>query len=369
MDVSLTHATDDERVDHPVLLDLATSMTYNDISRKHGWSRGRIYNLALRHGARKTEARIRERASERKARQELMLREMLGKTATADVLDYMDSLPDDCAHMLLTSCPYNVGKPYGDAIGADQLRHMFFLGWLLQCLSEASRVIRPGGVLFLQVGSTKDDAGNLIPMDTLLFEPLTKMGLTFQTRICWVIQHGLTPRRRLAERHETVLVFSKGPIRTFNATPARIPQKEPGKRAFKGENVGRLSGHPLGAFPSNVWQIPNIGHNNGEKTGHPCQFPLELAKRAVLVYSQPGDLIVDPFSGSGTTHQACIESGREFTGADLFYDDMRRARLAKALPDMVSELPGVSDESTAIWQAEARRVDTPGAALQLGLAL
>jgi DNA methylase len=73
----------------------------------------------------------------------------------------------------------------------------------------------------------------------------------------------------------------------------------------------------------------------------------------------PGDLVIDPFSGSGTTHVACRETGRSFSGCDLFYEDIRAKRLASVEPDLVYHLPGVSDETLAVWQAEARRVDAP----------
>lgn len=358
----LAGLTDEER---QVVADLAT-MTYDDVRLRHGWSRGRIWKLAMRTGARKNEQRIRERAEDRKARQREMLLELIDQTATADVLDYMNALPDDCARLVLTSCPYNLGKAYGNGASADAMRHVYFMGWLMQVVSEASRILRPGGTLFLQLGSTRDETDTVVPLDMLLYDALRRTGLDFQSRIAWVVPHGLTPRRRVSERYETALVMTKGPIEVFNPTPARTPQKQPGKRAFKGPNKGSLSGHPFGAFPSNVWEIPNIGHNNGEKTGHPAQFPLELARRAVMLYSNPGDLVVDPFSGSGTTHVACRENGRSFTGCDLFYEDIRARRLAAVSAATVTPLPGVTDESIAVWQADARRIDySPADQLQL----
>ena len=363
---ALTSAVGDP-IERQILAALPTT-TYDDLKERFGWSRGRIYALAVRENARKTEARIRERAADRAARQREALLGMLNQTATCDVLDYLDSLPDECAALVCTSPPYNIGVGYGGGQAADRMRHVFYYGWLLQVVSECARILRPGGSLFLQVGSTKDDEGRLVPIDTMLFDPLLRTGLTFQSRVVWRIQHGLTPKRRLAERYETALVFSKGPEPVFNATPARVPQKEPGKRAFKGERKGMLSGNPLGAHPTNVFDdIPAIGANNGEKTAHPAQFPLALARRAVLLYTMPGHLVVDPFSGSGSTHAACVETGRSFTGADLFYGDVRRERLAKAMPDLVSHLPGVTPESLAVWQAEARRVNFGRAAHQAAL--
>lgn len=349
------------------VLSLLQSKTYDEIAQETGWSRGRIYALALKTGARKTEARIRERAKQRQTRQLETLAEMINQPVKADVSDYLESLPSGCARLICTSIPYNVGKSYGDAAGADRMKHIAYLGWLLQILSECSRILMDGGTLFLQVGSTRDDNDRLIPLDVLLFEWIAKCKLDFQSRVIWTIPHGLTPTSRLAERHETALVFSKGkPI--FNATPARVPQKQPGKRAFKGPNKGELSGNPLGAWPSNVWSdIGNLGHNHPEKTSHPAAFPLALARRAVLLYSMPGDLVIDPFLGSGTTAEAALRTGRAFSGCDLFYHSDVKRRLANAFPDTFTPLPGVTDESVAVWQAEARRVDVPASGDQLDL--
>lgn len=349
------------------VLDLLKRHTYEEVRHLMGgsWSRGRIYALALKTGARKTEARIQEKAAERRRRQEETLKELIGSTAKADVLDFLYGIPDDSTQLVLTSIPYNVGKKYGDSPAADRMRHVYFHGWIMQVLSEASRILSPGGALFLQVGSTRDEQDRLMPLDILLFEDLRRTGLSFQSRIVWTQPHGLTPKKRLAERYETALVFSKGDLSVFNPTPARRPQKNPGKRAFKGPKKGALSGHPLGAWPTNVWDdLANVGHNHPERRfgDHPAQFPLALAKRAVMLYTRPGDLVCDPFSGSGTTQIACVESGRGFVGADLFYEDIRARRVAAARPDQVSLLPGISDESIAVWQAEARRIDKPVAA-------
>jgi DNA modification methylase len=245
------------------------------------------------------------------------------------------------------------------------MRAVYYHGWLMQLISEAARILRQGGVLFLQVGATRDWAERLLPLDVLLFEDVRRAGLTFQSRIVWTIPFGLTPRARLAERYETVLVCSKGPRPTFNPTAARLRQKQPDKRAFKGRRRGQLSGHPLGAWPTNVWHVPKVGHRSPDRKhgAHPAQCPLALVKRAILLYSMPGDVICDPFCGSGTTQVAALETGRAFVGADLFYGDLRARRLAAAAPDGATPLPGVTDESLAVWQAEARRVTHPAPAL------
>ena len=347
------------------VLRLLGKHTYDEVVQQTGWSRGRIYNLAIRVGSRKNETRIKERHEQRRQRQAEFLNEILNTTTKCDVLDFLDGLPSNGVSAHITSIPYNLGKHYGDSPTADNMRFTFYLGWTLQIISEIARTLAPGGTLFLNLGSTRDWQDRLIPLDIVLFEYLRQAGLTFQSRIIWVLPHGLVPKRRLAERHETVLVCSKGEQQTFNPNAIRVPQKEPGKRAYKGPNKGRLSGHPLGAFPSNVWPIPHVGNNSTDLKNlkshpkHPAPFPIALARRAILLYSMPGDLVCDVFSGSGTTQQAALETGRAFVGADLFYENLRAARLAQAVPDLICHLPGVSDESIAVWQAETVRVETP----------
>lgn len=355
-------APDDLTPEERRVLRLLERHTYDQVHNLTGWSRGRIYGLALRTGARKTEARILERAEERKRRQREALEALINTTTKADVLDFLDGLPDESVDMVITSPPYNVGKRYGDGASADSMRAVYYHGWLMQIISETARILKPGGVLFLQVGSTRDWQERLMPIDILIFEDIRRAGLTFQSRVAWLLPHGLQPSRRLAERYETALVCSKGDLPRFNPNAARIPQKQPGKRAFKGPNKGKLSGHPLGAWPTNVWSdIGNVGHNHPDRAhgAHPAQFPLKLAKRAVLLYSVPGSVICDPFSGSGTTQLACIETGRAFIGADLFYEDLRAKRIANAQPDTYTPLTGVTDESLAVWEAEAKRVEIP----------
>jgi DNA modification methylase len=349
------------------VLRLLGNHTYDQVVQQTGWSRGRIYNLAIRIGARKNEARIKERQEQRKQRQAEFLNEIINTTAKCDVLDFLDGLPTNSISAHITSIPYNLGKQYGDSPTADNMRFVYYLGWILQILSEFARTLNPGGTLFLNLGSTRDWQDRFMPLDILLFEYLRQAGLTFQSRIIWVFPHGLIPKRRLAERHETVLVCSKGEQQTFNPNAVRIPQKEPGKRGYKGPRKGRLSGHPLGAFPCNVWPITHVGSNSTDLKNlkayrkHPAPFPLALARRAILLYSMPGDLVCDAFSGSGTTQLAALETGRAFVGADLFYEDLRSARLAQAAPDLVCHLPGVTDESIAVWQAETVKVETPAA--------
>ncbi len=138
---------------------------------------------------------------------------------------------------------------------------------------------------------------------------------------------------------------------------ARIRERADERRARQLETLQALVNRTNKA---DVWDdIPSVRHNHPDaKFGkHPAQFPVGLAKRAIMLYTQPGELVCDPFVGSGSSHVAAIETGRAFVGADLFYEDLRARRVANAKSDDVSPLPGISDETLAVWQAEARRVE------------
>lgn len=347
---------------------LLATQTYQETADATGMSRGAIYKLALKVGARKHESRIRQRAAERRRDQQAFMAEIMDHTANADVLDFLAGIPDNSIACHVTSPPYNASKPYLGSSTADALHHVYFHGWLMQIIAEMARTLKPGGVVVLNTGATRDEAGDFLPMDVMLFDNLRRSGLTFQNRVVWTQPHGLTPHDRLAGRYETVLVFSKGAAATFNPNVARKPQKHPGKRAYKGPNKGQLSGHPFGAFPTDVWDdIASVRANHPDRKhgDHPAQFPVALAKRAIMLYTLPGDTVCDVFMGSGSTAVASVETGRHFVGADLGYETLRAKRLAHATPDQVSMLDGVTDQTVALWQAEARRVDRVAPAISV----
>ncbi len=133
-----------------------------------------------------------------------------------------------------------------------------------------------------------------------------------------------------------------------------MPQLYPGKRHSpkKGARAGTPSGNPLGKNPSDFWQFdaevafkvnpiwdfPNVKASHPEKTTHPCQFPSELAERCILALTNLGDMVIDPFVGSGTTAIAAALHGRDVTGIDK---DARYIELAKHRLELLArgELP------------------------------
>jgi adenine-specific DNA-methyltransferase len=147
-----------------------------------------------------------------------------------------------------------------------------------------------------------------------------------------VALRGLHCSRRFSGRYETIIWFTKSDEYILNLDAVRVPQKYPGKKHFKGPKAGQYSCNPLGKNPGDVWTIPNVKWNHVEKTVHPCQFPVELIERLVLALTEPGDLVVDPYIGVGTTAAAAVMHGRRAAGADIIqeYLDIARERVRQA---------------------------------------
>ncbi len=242
----------------------------------------------------------------------------------ADNLAFLPTLPARSVRLIVTSPPYNLGKSYERRRPLDA-----YLDGQRRVIEACLRVLADDGSLCWQVGNHVID-GEIQPLDTLLYPIFRSAGLKLRNRVVWHFEHGLHCSRRLSGRYETISWYTKGDDYRFNLDAIRVPQKYPNKKAFKGPHAGSLSGNPLGKNPGDVWIFPNVKCNHVEKTIHPCQFPLELVERLVLALTDPGDRVLDPYMGVGTTVVAAVRHGRRGIGCDIVpaYVEIAEARLA-----------------------------------------
>jgi len=228
-----------------------------------------------------------------------------------DNLEFMSVLDDDCMKLVVTSPPYNLGKQYEDSVSLNE-----YLKDQEEVIEECVRILHPEGSICWQVGNYVDN-GEIVPLDAVFYPLFKGLGLQLRNRIVWHFGHGLHSTKRLSGRYETINWWTKTDRYTWNLDPIRVPAKYPNKRHFKGPNVGKLSGNPKGKNPSDVWEFPNVKHNHPEKTIHPCQFPVELVERLVLSMTDPGDKVLDPYMGVGSSIIAAIRHGRTGYGCDI----------------------------------------------------
>lgn len=248
-----------------------------------------------------------------------------------DCRSLLRQIPDNSVHLVVTSPPYNVGKSYEQKQSLQQ-----YLVLQREVIKECVRIVRPGGSICWQVGHHVNGHNQVVPLDILLHPIFAEYdesdGIRLRNRIVWHFEHGLHCKLRFSGRHETILWYTKGDKYRFRLDAVRVPQKYPGKKAYKGPNRGKYSGNPLGKNPGDVWIIPNVKGRHVEKTSHPCQFPIELPARLIMALTRRGNLVVDPYLGVGTTAAAAVLLHRKVAGAEMSaqYLDVAEQRVREA---------------------------------------
>jgi len=249
-----------------------------------------------------------------------------------DVREFVATIPDDTASLIITSPPYNLGKDYEDRVSIER-----YLETQAEVIAQLYRVLKEDGSICWQVGNFVENR-EIYPLDILYYGIFKRLGLFLRNRIVWHFEHGLHASKRFSGRYETILWFTKSDKYVFNLDAVRVPSKYPGKRHFKGPNKGKPSGNPLGKNPSDIWQvvaqdweeclwnIPNVKANHPEKTIHPCQYPVELVERCVLALTNEGDWVFDPYTGVGTSLIAALIHNRRAMGSEKEADYIEIAR-------------------------------------------
>jgi site-specific DNA-methyltransferase (adenine-specific) len=195
-----------------------------------------------------------------------------------------------------------------------------YLAFLRPRLIEAHRLLSPSGALFLHLDPREVHYAKVM-LDQIFGRDC------FRNEIIWAYDYGGKPRDRWPAKHDNVLWYSRsagGYTFHYDAID-RVPYMAP-------ELVGPEKA-ARGKIPTDVWWITVVPTNSREKTGYPTQKPLKLLERIVRVHSNPGDLVMDFFAGSGTTGQAAANLGRRFLLIDSSPDAVRvmRKRLGNAL--------------------------------------
>jgi len=245
-----------------------------------------------------------------------------------DAFHELDSIQNETAHLIITSPPYNIGKIYERDKSMDLAA---YIKWLSGIIEKLIAKVVPHGSICWQTGNYIKN-NEVFLLDIHFYNIFKKFGLKLRNRIVWHFNFGLNATQRLSGRYETILWFSKSDSFTFNLDSVRVPQLYPGKRHSnkKGTKAGQPSGNPKGKNPSDfwefsprslfieepIWDIPNVKSKHPEKTIHPCQFPVELAERCVLALTSPGDIVLDPFVGTGSSMIAALKHNRHAIGID-----------------------------------------------------
>ena len=248
------------------------------------------------------------------------VREILGPAAyeredillyQMDCLEAMQRLEDPIVDLTVTSPPYNIGKEYEKPKSI-----VSYLSWSETWIREVYRLTRPWGAFWFNLGYISlPGRAKAIPLPYLLWE---RVPFFLLQEVVWNYGAGVAARKMLSPRNEKFLWYVKSPEGyVFNLDDVRDPNvKYPNQK-----KNGKLKCNPLGKNPTDVWQIPKVtsGRNRAspERTAHPSQFPLAVIERIIRASSNPGDLVMDPFMGSGSTAEAALRLGRVVLGFEI----------------------------------------------------
>jgi len=254
---------------------------------------------------------------------------------SGECMDLLKQVPDCAAKLVVTSPPYNIGKPYEKILPLQE-----YLNQQEKVITECVRILHPNGSLCWQVGYYSDKGG-IFPLDIVLYPFFQKHGLRLKNRIIWHFRGGQQAFKKFSPRYETVMWFTKGNDYTFNLDPVRVPRRWRANVRKTGPLKGQPYGSPLGKNPGDVWIIHKVGHGHPEKTKHPCQYPIALIEPLILALTNPGDLVVDPYIGSGTTAVAAVLHGRRCAGSDKIpeYIEIAQQRVREAADGTLKYLP------------------------------
>ena len=239
----------------------------------------------------------------------------------------MDELPDCSVHLMVTSPPYNVGKEYDEDLSLTD-----YLSLLKRVMAEVHRVLVPGGRACINIANL--GRRPYIPLHIYVIQDMLDLGFLMRGEVIWDKSSSASTSTAwgswmsaanpvLRDTHEYVLVFSKD---TFS-------RKNPDKRP------STIARDEFLEFTRSVWTFPA---ESARKVGHPAPFPVELPRRFIQLYTFEGDVVLDPFMGSGTTAVGALNSSRHFVGYEISpeYQELAHQRLSTmpqvlpiALPD------------------------------------
>ncbi len=275
-----------------------------------------------------------------------------------DCVERLARLPAGFVDLAFADPPFNIGYEYDKY--DDRRAKDDYLKWSETWLAAVVRALSPTGSFFVAIG------------DEYVAElkvRLDQLGLTMRNWIVWHYTFGVNCTKKFNRSHAHVLYYVVDPKRfTFNADAIRVPSARQTTYADRRANpVGKLPDDTWVLRPQeddrffdpadDTWYVPRVCGTFKERGDHPCQMPIALLERIIRVASNPGDLVLDPFAGSGTTLAAAKKLGRDYVGVELSenYAERVRDRLARVVMDEEARLAEVSPQSKRIKRAVRRR--------------
>jgi site-specific DNA-methyltransferase (adenine-specific) len=245
-----------------------------------------------------------------------------------DCVDGLRQLPAGAVHLAFADPPFNIGYQYD--VYDDNRDYHAYLDWTRAWMGEVCRVLRPDGTFWVAIGDEYAAEIKLIAQNDL--------HLVCRSWVIWYYTFGVNCTKKFSRSHAHLFYFVKDPKQfTFNDREVRVPSARQLVYADRRANpIGRLPDDtwilrpqdvPDGFTPDHdTWYFPRVAGTFKERAGfHGCQMPEQLLGRIVRCCSNPGDIVLDPFAGSGTTLTVAKKLGRQWLGFELSKEYARQA--------------------------------------------
>ena len=235
-----------------------------------------------------------------------------------DSIKWLKSIESDTVDLIFADPPYNIKKAEWDKFESQEK----YVQWSMKWIKEAARVLKKTGTLYI-CGFSEILAD--------LKHPSMKYFKGCKWLV-WYYKNKANLGNDWGRSHESMLHLRKSKVFTMNIDDVRIPygkhtlkypshpQAETSQYGNGGKRKDVWTPHPLGAKPKDIIEVPTTCNGMGEKTPHPTQKPEELLRKLILASSNENDLVLDPFSGSGTTIVVAEQLGRRWLGCDLSHE-------------------------------------------------
>jgi len=254
-----------------------------------------------------------------KIEENLVLNTQRGVLYQGDCIKILPNIKDAAIDTVFADPPFNLSKDYGSNVNDDRPNDDYLI-WCKQWLDECIRILKPGGSLFVY---------NIPKWNVLLGAHLTVSGLTFRHWIAVNIKLSLPIPGRLYPSHYSLLYYTKGKPKTFRKIRTPIELCRHCGKEIKDYGGHRNAMNPKGVNLTDVWNdIPPVRHRKFKnKKRSANQLSTKLVERVVNMSTNVGDIILDPFGGSGTTFDVCENSERYWIGIEMESCDVIIERL------------------------------------------
>ena len=254
---------------------------------------------------------------------------VINSVIEGDCLEGMKQLADGSVDLVFADPPFNIGYHYD--VYQDNLEDNEYLGWSRQWMEEVIRVLKDDGSFWLAIGDEYAAEMKVLMQRTL--------GMTCRSWVIWYYTFGVNCQKKFNRSHAHLFQMVKDPDNfTFNANAIRVPSARQLVYGDKRANPrGRLPDDtwilrpqdlPEGFQPDDdTWYFPRVAGTFKERSGfHGCQMPEQLLGRIIRISSNEGELVLDPFAGSGTTLAAACKLRRKYLGYEISTDYVKAIR-------------------------------------------